>query len=149
MASGVQPSSYADAAPRHGGDDAALLRLCAAFIASAQARSIEGARLDNMPWSAAVDGGYGELCRSAPAHKSMLAEIMSSVPVTVAGLLAKAHAVRIHRRDPESEPVSYVALADDIISLFERTPERREARSETAPDVFLVASNPRHASPEG
>ncbi len=146
MSFGAKSSSRAEAAPKQFSDDAALLRLCAAFIASAQARSVEGARLDSMPWSAAVDGGYGELCRGAPAHKSMLAEILSSAPVTTAGLLAKAHAVRVHRRDPESEPVSYAARADDIIALIEHAFEAGGARPAPQPDVFLVTSNSRHVS---
>ncbi|PWS35905.1 hypothetical protein DFH01_20285 [Falsiroseomonas bella] len=123
-----------------------MLSLCAAFIASAQARSIEGARLDSMPWCAAVDGGYSELCRGEPAHRSMLAEILSSTPATALGLLAKAHAVRVYRRDPESEPVSYAALADDIIRLFDPAAACPEIANAGESDLRTGAPRLRHAS---
>jgi hypothetical protein len=135
MASGAHSVSFADPAslPMAADDDTALLRLCAAFIADAQARSVEGARLDAMAWSSAVDCGYSELTRSTPAHQDMLAEILASLPVTVAGLLAKAHAIQVHGRDPESEVVSYAQLADDVIRLFNGSPEAREPRARIEP----------------
>lgn len=150
MASGVGPSTYVTTEERHTAqdDDAALLRLCAAFIVSAQARSIEGARLDNMAWTAAVDGGYDKLCRSAPSHRGQLAEILSSAPSTIAGLVAKAHAVRVHWQDPESEPTSYVVLANDIIGMFERVvADRRSSRQGAAQEMSSVASALRHVLP--
>jgi anti-sigma factor ChrR (cupin superfamily) len=127
-------------------DDAGLLRLCAAFIACAEARSVEGARLDSLPWSASVDGGYSELLRGARAHSGMLDEILATVPTTIAGLLAKAYAVRVHRQDPESEPVSYAALADDIIRMFEPPAGRREVRAPAAPDGIVLPMTSRQTS---
>lgn len=138
-----------DAQPDDASGDAALLMLCESFIASARARSVEGARLDGMPWSAAVNGGYGELCRGEPAHRSMLVEILAAVPTTMAGLLAKAHAVRVYRRDSESEPVSYAALADDIIRLLEAPAERRDANEEAAADPPDCSHRREHAAAEG
>lgn len=147
MTFGVKPRSLAEAAPdQTPGADARLRSLCAAFIASAQARSIEGARLDRMPWSAAVDGGYSELCRGEPAHRSMLVEILSSTPATVFGLLAKAHAVRVYRRDPESELVSYAALADDIIRLFDPATECPAAENLDEPNLRVAAPGLQHVT---
>jgi hypothetical protein len=135
MASGAPSVSSGDRslATAAGGDDGALLRLCAAFIADAQARSFEGARLDSMAWSAAVDCGYGQLTRSTPAHRNMLAEILAWPPVTVAGLLAKAHAIQVHGLDPESEVVSCSQLADDVIRIFNTSPDAREPRARIEP----------------
>jgi hypothetical protein len=100
-----------------------------------------------MAWTADVDDGYDELCRSAPTHQGQLAEILSSVSSTIAGLLAKAHVVRVHRQDPESEPASYATLADDIIEMFERVvADRRGAGQGAAQEMYLVASALRHAS---
>jgi hypothetical protein len=78
----------------------------------------------------------------------MLVEILSATPATVSGLLAKAHAVRVYRRDPESEPVSYAALADDIIRLFGRAAQCPEAETLEEPDLSVAAPGPRPVAAE-
>jgi hypothetical protein len=100
-----------------GGEDEQLIRLCLQFVRRADARTVEGDRLDGLPWTNEVNAGYLELSRGAPGYDAMLAAILSTRPRTVPGLVAKAGVISRHQRDRDAEPIPAQILAEDVIRL--------------------------------
>jgi hypothetical protein len=100
------------------GVDEQLLRLCANFMRRADARTVEGNRLDSLPWTSEVTAGYMELDRGAPGYGAMLAAILGTAPRTVAGLVAKSQVIIRHQRDRDAEPIPAHILADDVVRLY-------------------------------
>lgn len=95
--------------------DERLLELCAAFIGRAEARTTEGHRLDDLPWTNEVDAGYRELNRGAGDYGAMLAQILEAKPSTLRGLVAKAHVISRHQEDCDADPIAARILADDVL----------------------------------
>jgi hypothetical protein len=98
--------------------EARLIGLCEAFIRHAQARTVEGDRLDGLAWSSEVNAGYLELTRDAHDHGAMLAAILAIPPSTMQGLVAKARVICRHHQDPEAEPIPAGVLAADVLRLL-------------------------------
>lgn len=99
------------------GADARLIGLCEEFVRHAEVRTVEGDRLDGLPWSNEVNAGYVELNRDAQGHGVMLADILAIAPRTIQGLVAKARVIARHHQDPEAEPIPSSILADDVLRL--------------------------------
>lgn len=95
--------------------DEHLLHLCAAFIGRAEARTTEGHRLDDLPWTREVDAGYRELNRGVQDHRAMLAQILEAKPGTLRGLVAKAHVISRHQEDCDADPIAARILAEDVL----------------------------------
>jgi hypothetical protein len=104
-------------ADQDGGEDEQLIRLCAQFVRRADARTVEGDRLDGLPWTTEVNAGYLELSLGAPGYGAMLAAILATPPRTVLGLIAKAHVISRHQRDRDAEPIPAHILAEDVVRL--------------------------------
>jgi hypothetical protein len=97
--------------------DATLIRLCAEFVRRAEARTLEGDRLDGLPWSSEVNAGYLELSRGAHGYGAMLAAILATTPTTIPGLVAKAQVISRHQQDRDAEPIPASILAEDVLAL--------------------------------
>lgn len=95
-----------------------LIKLCDAFVHHSNARTIEGDRLDGLPWTNEVSAGYLELSRDAHDHGAMLAAILAIPPSTIQGLVAKARVIFRNQQDPEAEPIPAGVLAADVLRLF-------------------------------
>jgi hypothetical protein len=95
-----------------------LIRLCDAFVRHSNARTVEGDRLDGLPWTNEVNAGYMELSRDAHDHGAMLAAILAIPPSTIQGLVAKGRVICRHQQDPEAQPIPAGILAADVLRLF-------------------------------
>lgn len=98
--------------------EARLIRLCDEFVRHANARTVEGDRLDGLPWSSEVNAGYQELSRDALDYGAMLAAILAIPPCTIRGLVAKSRVIARHQQDHEAEPIPASVLAADVLRLF-------------------------------
>lgn len=112
--------------------DASLIRLCEAFIRHAEARTVEGDRLDRLPWSNELNDSYVELNRDAREHGAMLAVILAAQPKTLQGLLAKARVISRHQRDVDAEPIAAGILAMDVLRVIGAQEDGAASRSAAA-----------------